>query len=133
MAHGQPTILLVEDEAELLELTADAVRAYGYRVHAALSGAEAIEILESDAIDLVVTDAVMPEMSGAELAATMARRWPDVPILFVTGYAAGTSAIPDTGADDTLTKPVPLDVLLGAIEERLSARTADPGSSRGKD
>lgn len=114
------TILLVEDEAELLELTADAVRAHGHRVHTALSGIEAIEILESDAIDLVVTDAVMPAMSGAELAAAMTQRWPDIPILFVTGHAAGQTAIPTASAGDTLIKPVPLDVLLEAIDSRLA-------------
>lgn len=113
------TVLLVEDEAELLELTADAVRARGHRVHTALSGAEALEILGTDTIDLVVTDAVMPEMSGAELAAIMAERWPDIPILFVTGHASGTESVPTANAEDTLAKPVPLGILLAAIESRL--------------
>ncbi len=114
-------MLLVEDEAELLELTADAVRAHGHRVHTALSGAEALEILASDVVDLVVTDAVMPEMSGVELAATVAQRWPHLPILYVTGYA-GEAAVPDAGPDDVLAKPVPHDVLIAAIEARRTAR-----------
>lgn len=113
------TVLLVEDEAELLELTADALRSHGHRVHAALSGAEAIEILESDIIDLVVTDAVMPGMSGPELAATVAERWPEVPILFLTGYA-GEGALPSISANDVLTKPVPLRDLLAAVEAKLA-------------
>jgi PAS domain S-box-containing protein len=119
-------VLLVEDEAELLELTADAVRSHGHRVHAAISGAEAIEILESNAIDLVVTDAVMPGMSGAELAATVTQRWPGIPVLFVTGHAAGDAAIPAANAHDTLAKPVPLGALLEAIESRLPERPSQP-------
>jgi CheY-like chemotaxis protein len=125
-AERSGTVLLVEDEAELLELTAAAVRAHGHRVHAALSGVEAIEILESDAIDLVVTDAVMPGMSGAELAATLANRWPDIPVLFVTGHAAGERSVPAASAHDALTKPVPLGVLLDAIESRLPEPPGDP-------
>ncbi|MFN3216373.1 MAG: PAS domain S-box protein [Acidimicrobiales bacterium] len=119
------TVLLVEDEAELLELTADAVRARGHRVHTALSGAEALEILASDAVDLIVTDVVMPGMSGVELAATVAQRWPRIPIVFVTGYASGDEAVPTANAEDTLAKPVPLGVLLEAIESRLPAPPAD--------
>jgi CheY-like chemotaxis protein len=132
-AHRSPrsaTVLLVEDEPELLELTADAVRAHGHRVHEALSGAEAIEILESDAVDLVVTDAVMPQMSGAELAATVARRWPHIPVLFVTGYAPGEAAPPADDAFPALIKPVPLDVLIEAIEARLPDDPAEPADRR---
>jgi DNA-binding NtrC family response regulator len=123
------TVLLVEDEAELLELTADAVRARGHRVHTALSGAEALEILETDSIDLVVTDAVMPGMSGADLAAAVAQRWAHIPILFVTGHAGGNAAVPASSSHDTLAKPVPLGALVEAIESRLPERPERCGAS----
>jgi len=86
---GKETILLVEDDALLRELTAEALRAEGYAVIEAASGKEALVIATAftEPIHLLVTDVVMPLMSGKELAQKMLKVQPDLRILFISGYA----------------------------------------------
>jgi CheY-like chemotaxis protein len=64
----------------------------GYRVLAAAGGAEALHILrsETNAVDLLITDIIMPRMGGKELAEQARKLRPDLPILFVSGYTEGT-------------------------------------------
>ncbi|HEX7562595.1 MAG TPA: ATP-binding protein, partial [Bradyrhizobium sp.] len=86
---GQGTILLVEDEEGLRSLNARGLRSRGYSVIEASNGIEAMEALEqkNGAVDLVVSDVVMPEMDGPTLLKTMRGRNPDLKIIFVSGYA----------------------------------------------
>ncbi|NIP77954.1 MAG: response regulator, partial [Gemmatimonadetes bacterium] len=81
------TVLVVEDEPAVRKLAVRILERDGYRVLAAENGARALEVLESHAgaIDLVVTDMVMPEMGGEELAWHLSRRRPGLPILFMSG------------------------------------------------
>src|SRR5690606_33051580 len=81
---GQGTILLVEDEEGLRALNARGLRSRGYHVLEASNGIEALEVLEEHegAIDLVVSDVVMPEMDGPTLLKTMRERNPDLKIIF---------------------------------------------------
>ncbi len=116
---GADTILVVEDDADILELTAEALRSAGYRVHEALGGHEALEILEDHAVDLVVTDAVMPMMNGAQLAEAIRSRWPAVRILFQTGYAADTTAIASIDPLQVLMKPATETELVHRVAEML--------------
>ncbi len=115
------TILVVEDEAELLELTADLLRSQGHRVHEALDATEALELLEQDdTIALLLTDAVMPGMSGPELAAIVRRRWPSIGILLMSGYAATSMAIESVDQAELLVKPVSHERLLSAVARALA-------------
>ncbi|OFV88040.1 MAG: hypothetical protein A2V74_07105 [Acidobacteria bacterium RBG_16_70_10] len=85
---GTETILLVEDEEALRTLTRELLESLGYTVLEARHGVEALELsarLESR-IDLLVTDVVMPEMSGQELAARLGDARPEMQVLFVSGY-----------------------------------------------
>lgn len=86
--RGQATILVVEDETDVRELVADILTATGYRVLSASNGAEALQHCahHTGAIDLLLTDVVMPGMSGHELAVQMLRRWPQVKVLYMSGY-----------------------------------------------
>ena len=86
---GQGTILLVEDEDGLRSLNARGLRSRGYSVIEAANGIEAMEALEqkNGAVDLVVSDVVMPEMDGPTLLKAMRERNPDLKIIFVSGYA----------------------------------------------
>ena len=86
---GQGTILLVEDEEGLRSLNARGLRSRGYSVIEASNGIEAMEALEekNGAVDLVVSDVVMPEMDGPTLLNEMRARNPDLKIIFVSGYA----------------------------------------------
>jgi PAS domain S-box-containing protein len=87
---GSETILLVEDEPRVRSLVARGLEERGHRVLVASSGAEALtaEAAHRGPIDLVVTDLVMPKMTGLQLATELERRRPGLPILFVSGYAA---------------------------------------------
>jgi len=82
------TILLVEDEAEVRRLVASVLGRNGYRVLEAPDGAEAMQFAadHSGVIDLVVTDVVMPHMSGSELAKRLRAARPGIRILYVSGY-----------------------------------------------
>lgn len=88
MPGGTETILLVEDEDLVRRLGTEILRMSGYTVLSASNGAEALQICETlDApIHLLVTDVVMPQMSGRELAETISLLRPEIKILFVSGY-----------------------------------------------
>ena len=81
-------VLLAEDNAELRRSTRDLLEAWGYKVNAAADGEEALALFEATggAIDLLVTDVVMPNLGGRELAERIRRRAPTLPILFVSGH-----------------------------------------------
>ncbi len=81
------TILIVEDELSVREFGIDVLTSLGYRVITAANGVEALKIFaQNPAIDLLVTDVVMPDMGGAELAKQVRQIVPDVRILFMSGY-----------------------------------------------
>jgi PAS domain S-box-containing protein len=87
--HGNEAILLVDDNAEMRNVARRHLVALGYRVSEASSGPAALKIMQNDAsFDLLLTDVVMPDgMSGYQLAAAARQRWPDLKVLFTTGYA----------------------------------------------
>ncbi len=86
--RGAETVLVVEDDPLVCRIAESALRSAGYAVLSVGSGPEALELLSTFSCDpdLVLTDVVMPEMSGGELAEELARRRPDLPILFMSGY-----------------------------------------------
>jgi len=89
--RGSETILLVEDEAPVRRATAEFLRLQGYNVIEAPDGLDALALAqERSPIHLVVTDVVMPRMSGGTLAKEVARLRPDTQFLFVSGYAGKT-------------------------------------------
>ena len=86
---GCETVLLVEDQDEVRRLAARVLARQGYRVHTAAGGAEALDLCRTQdlPIDLLVSDVVMPGMSGPHLAASLATRYPDLKVLFISGYS----------------------------------------------
>jgi len=85
---GQGTVLLVEDEPVVLRLARDLLAENGYRVLAASSGSDALSIArkETEIIHMLITDVVMPEMSGPELADRMRKLRPGMRVLYMSGY-----------------------------------------------
>jgi CheY-like chemotaxis protein len=89
--HAEPsrgeTVLVVEDEAALRSAVRRMLQGAGYTVLEARHGEDALEVLEQHGgVDLLVTDVVMPQMGGRELASRVRGMFPDMPILFITGY-----------------------------------------------
>ena len=120
---GQGTILLVEDEDGLRSLNARGLRSRGYSVIEAANGVEALEALEekNGAVDLVVSDVVMPEMDGPTLLKAMRGRNPDLRIIFVSGYAedAFEKSLPENQQFAFLPKPFTLSQLVAAVKETM--------------
>jgi two-component system, cell cycle sensor histidine kinase and response regulator CckA len=121
---GQGTILLVEDEEGLRSLNARGLRSRGYSVIEASNGVEALEALEekNGAVDLVVSDVVMPEMDGPTLLKSMRGRNPDLKIIFVSGYAedAFEKSLPENQQFAFLPKPFTLTQLVAAVKETMT-------------
>ncbi len=121
---GQGTILLVEDEEGLRSLNARGLRSRGYSVIEASNGVEALEALEekNGAVDLVVSDVVMPEMDGPTLLKAMRGRNPDLKIIFVSGYAedAFEKSLPENQQFAFLPKPFTLSQLVAAVKETMA-------------
>jgi two-component system cell cycle sensor histidine kinase/response regulator CckA len=121
---GQGTILLVEDEDGLRSLNARGLRSRGYSVIEAANGIEALEAFDekNGAIDLVVSDVVMPEMDGPALLREMRKRNPDLRIIFVSGYAeeAFDKSLPENEQFAFLAKPFALSALVAKVKETMA-------------
>jgi two-component system, cell cycle sensor histidine kinase and response regulator CckA len=121
--HGTEAVLLVEDDDQLRRLAALSLQRYGYRVLPCRSGLEAITLAAQERIDLAVTDVVMPEMSGRELAERLQATTPSLRILFVSGYA--DDAVVRHGVLDSsmeyLQKPFTPATLAARVREVLDA------------
>jgi PAS domain S-box-containing protein len=130
--RGNETILLVEDEPEVRALVDRVLRNQGYRVLSASRPSEAIAIASQQSVrlDLIVTDVVMPEMNGAELARRLKTYRRSLPVLYLSGYTAdaiGQHGVLDPGTM-FLEKPFRLDVLARKVREALDgARPDAPG------
>lgn len=125
---GQGTILLVEDEDGLRSLNARGLRSRGYTVIEAENGLDALDALEAlereeGAVDLVVSDVVMPEMDGPTMLTEMRKRNPDLRIIFVSGYAedAFEKSLPEGQQFNFLPKPFTLSQLVAAVKETMTA------------
>ncbi len=121
--HGE-TILLVEDETSLRDLTSRILTRNGYQVRAVGSGADAVRLASdpAQAVDLLLTDVVMPEMMGNEVAARVGAIRPSVPALFMSGYAPpilDSHGVPEASYD-ILEKPWTETALLSRVRKALS-------------
>ena len=101
--HGGETILLVEDEEGVRELTREVLQGHGYTVIEAPDGESALRIVEDrrERLHLVLTDVVMPKMGGRELVRRLLSRHPDVKVLYMSGYpdgALGEDGVLEPGA-----------------------------------
>jgi CheY-like chemotaxis protein len=124
-ASGE-VILVVEDEESVRQIAGRALTEAGYNVREAGSGVQALELLTTgeEAIALVLTDVVMPGMSGKDLAAQVASLYPGTPVLFTSGYTDGEimrRGLLAPGAT-FLQKPFTPESLVRAVREQLSGR-----------
>jgi len=123
--RGSETILIVEDQEQVRNLTCRVLQARGYRVLVAASGADALRIAEQAAerIDLLLTDVIMPGMGGREVALLLAPARPNMRVLFVSGYTDESivhDGILEPGVA-FLQKPFTADALAGKVRDVLDA------------
>jgi len=107
-------ILVVDDEAPVREILKKGLsQIEGYSIEVARNGLEAIEKIENDVFDLVLTDMKMPEMDGLELLKTIKGTWPDIMVILITAYGSIETAVEamKLGANDYITKPIDLNEL----------------------
>ena len=118
-----PTILIVEDEPALRSLVRTVLAEEDYRVLEASNGRDAISVVErhNEHIDLLLTDVVMPEMSGPELVSHLKSVRPDTKVLYVSGYADGRLGLRGVAERSVLRKPFSLDELADRVRTLLSA------------
>ncbi|RDI60887.1 cell cycle histidine kinase CckA [Microvirga subterranea] len=118
---GQGIILLVEDEDPVRAVNARALTARGYTVLEAASGIEALQVMEErgEAVDLVVSDVVMPEMDGPTLLGELRKLYPDLKVIFVSGYAedAFRKNLPEGEQFNFLPKPFSLRQLVEIVKQ----------------
>jgi CheY-like chemotaxis protein len=121
--RGTETILLVEDQQGIRELVHVFLKGKGYSVLSAADGNEALKIAEGHVkpIDLLVTDVIMPNMGGQELAHRFTRAWPGTKVLFMSGNLDQASLSGDSQdvPAAVLQKPFPLETLLHKVRHIL--------------
>jgi two-component system response regulator AdeR len=117
------TILVVDDQPEILENLELILSVEGYRVLAAADGPEALDRLQAHAVDLILADIAMPRMNGYQLFERVREnpQWLPIPFLFLTARAMDSDIRygKELGADDYLTKPIQPEDLLAAVQGRL--------------
>lgn len=110
-------ILLVDDEEQFLELLSQRLEIRGLKVSSVTSGEEALAQVEEQNFDVIVVDLSMPGIDGIETLKQLKEKDPDAEVIILTGHATVQSGIKamKLGAEDFLTKPVELGVLLETI------------------
>ncbi len=123
--RGTETILVVEDDPLVRKVILRSLMAVGYRVLAASSGREALEVAarEKGAFDLLLTDVIMPGLNGREVAGELRSRRPDLRVLYMSGYTQDVisqAGVLDSGID-FLSKPFTAALLLDRVQAVLDA------------
>jgi len=119
---GKERILVVDDSLDTLEVLQRNLQSLGYQVFTAPGTGDAIRILESMPLDLVITDLKMPKVSGLELVRHIRENFKDIEVMMITGYPTIGGAIDavKTGAQEYLAKPFTDEELFGAVGRALS-------------
>jgi DNA-binding NtrC family response regulator len=117
----KPRLLIVDDDQGTLASLSRAFALEGYTTLTATSARRALERLQEEPVDAVLSDVVMPEMDGIEFLATLKERAPDVPVVLMSGQATLETAVKATrlGALDFVEKPVGLERLLLTLKNAL--------------
>ncbi len=130
VSRGSETILIVEDQEAVRRLASDALKTYGYNILEAANGPDALVLTErySGRIDLLLTDVVMPGMTGLELADQLRARTPEIKVVCMSGYM--TDALGHWGVEHSgvafISKPFTPVALAAEVRRALSPSTSTP-------
>jgi len=118
-------VLIVDDELNMRLVLAAMLKKEGYTITSAADGREALQILKSNKMDVVVTDLKMPHLDGMELLHCITEQYPDVPVIMITAHGTVATAVEalKKGALDYITKPFELDDLKNVISKAIKTRT----------
>jgi two-component system cell cycle response regulator DivK len=126
-----PTVLVVEDDADHLEIMTTALRHQGYDVVVAVNGIDGVERSVAERPDVVLMDASLPEMDGWTATASIKQRAPEVCVLMVTAHALPEhrQMAEAVGCDGFYTKPIEPTRLLQIVHECVARRGAAPADA----
>jgi CheY-like chemotaxis protein len=116
-----PKILVVEDDLRGRYLVCEVLRTEGYQVVEASDGAEALEIVLTERVNLVITDLVMPKLNGFEFLEQLHSISPQMPVIFITGYLSvvrGKTLTQDVA--EIIRKPFEFEALRSAVKRALT-------------
>ena len=131
--RGTETVLVAEDEEAVRQLAVESLERHGYRVIAASSGEEALDVARTydGGIDLLLSDVVMPGLKGPELAARLRAMRPGLRVIFMSGYAAEVVTSADLQDASIVTKPFSPAALARAVRSTLDLPLPSVPASRG--
>lgn len=124
-------ILVVDDDPYLLDMLIETLKTIGYDAAGAPGAEEALRYLDTNPVQLVVTDIRMPGMDGFEFARRVKQRQPDLPVIFITG-AFNSSVLKKVEADGFLAKPFRIGQIEDLIEDIMSRLSPSTASARGE-
>jgi two-component system, OmpR family, response regulator len=113
-------ILLVEDEAITRNAFADALRMEGEEVIQAADGIQALSLLDKSHVDLVITDLVMPKLTGFDLVGQIRSKWPQIPILIISAHISQDAERISDGNAEFMYKPINPPDLIATVRRLLS-------------
>ncbi len=118
MSSNEKTILVVDDEPQLLNLAAEILNRHGYKVFCAQHAKDALKILETESIDIMFSDVIMPDVDGYELAAITHKKYPNVKIQLASGFTGEhhTQYVNAELTNNLLQKPYNSQSLLNKIQ-----------------
>jgi DNA-binding response OmpR family regulator len=122
MTKQQKKILVIEDDQGVLGTIVKHLVHAGYKVVTAADGMEGLKKIKADAYDLVITDIVMPYVSGTGVVTSLKETNPTIPVIAITGYGPEPEAVAaEKKADLVLSKPVKMSKLKAHVTKLLSA------------
>jgi len=125
LIENKPSILIVEDDANIRETLSIILQQRGYKTDAAKDGQEAIQKSKAKFFNIVLLDIKLPDMEGTKLLTTMHKDQPKMMKIMITGYPSLENAVEalNRGADAYIIKPVKPEKLLALIKEKLDEQS----------
>ena len=122
-AQDKKTILIIEDDPDVLNTFVKHFELLGYKVLVAEDGMDGLKRIEEGGFDIVITDIVMPFVSGVGVVTTLKEKKPDIPVIAITGYGKEPEAAAmEKKADLVVAKPIKISVLKDYVADLLKMK-----------